>query len=102
MAAVGLTTGPMAHSAATQAALAARASDPCAPIRALAMQGLRVAPETVAVVLSRVLDVDATVRNQLFKGLADQPAATVGQFGPAALWRMLMPLASRMLMPRMG
>ena len=51
----------MAHSAATQAALAARASDPCAPIRALAMQGLRVAPETVAVVLSRVLDVDATV-----------------------------------------
>lgn len=61
MAAVGLTTGPMAHSAATQAALAARAWDPCAHIRALAMQGLRVAPETVAVVLSRVLDVDATV-----------------------------------------
>ena len=85
----GLTTSPMAHSAATQAALAARAWDPCAHIRALAMQGLRVAPETVAVVLSRVMDVDATVRTQLFKGLADQPAATVGQFGPAALLRLL-------------
>ena len=57
------------------------------------MQGLRVAPETVEVVLSRVMDVDATVRTQLFKGLADQPAATVGQFGPAALLRLLSGLA---------
>ena len=49
----GLTTGPVAHASATQAALAARALDPCAHIPALAMQGLRVAPEMSGLNLQR-------------------------------------------------